>query len=225
MYGSVMNKKFTIVELLVVIAILGVLMSILLPSLRNAREKAKDALCLSNQKQCGALLFQSAAKNNGKVIARAGRGLESFWSSRLKEDGYDTNESYEVYRCPSYVDYDVSFKPFQYTFGINGQGHVGENNTKSLLQHEEDVFWTNGNGSTGQGKLRVITLQGADTPSEFVLLADSYDSITKKQVHTLYSSRVHLRHNRKVNTLFADGHAQAVSHSRIVSFGFNNAHY
>ncbi|MCM8526513.1 MAG: prepilin-type N-terminal cleavage/methylation domain-containing protein [Lentisphaeraceae bacterium] len=49
-------KKFTLIELLVVVAILGILISLLLPSLRGAREKAKIAVCLSNQKQIGTAL-------------------------------------------------------------------------------------------------------------------------------------------------------------------------
>ena len=44
-------KKFTLIELLVVVAIIGILTSILLPSLDTAREKAKSAYCLSNLKQ------------------------------------------------------------------------------------------------------------------------------------------------------------------------------
>ena len=44
-------KKFTLIELLVVISILGILVSILMPSLSEAREKTKIALCKSNMKQ------------------------------------------------------------------------------------------------------------------------------------------------------------------------------
>ncbi|MCH2208096.1 MAG: prepilin-type N-terminal cleavage/methylation domain-containing protein [Lentisphaerales bacterium] len=41
-------KKFTLMELLIVIAIIGILTSILLPSLHKAREKTKSAVCKSN---------------------------------------------------------------------------------------------------------------------------------------------------------------------------------
>ncbi len=48
-----LRAGFTLVELLVVIAITGVLMAVLLPSLREARKNAESAVCKSRERQIG----------------------------------------------------------------------------------------------------------------------------------------------------------------------------
>lgn len=53
MKGTVRQRAFTLIELLVVIAIIAILAAILFPVFAQARDKARQTACLSNQKQIG----------------------------------------------------------------------------------------------------------------------------------------------------------------------------
>ena len=63
-----MNKKFSLIELLVVIAIIGILASLILPSLAQARKTARSSICLNNQKQIYIAELMWADDNEGLII-------------------------------------------------------------------------------------------------------------------------------------------------------------
>lgn len=68
------ERAFTLVELLVVVAVIGLLVSILLPSLAAARESARAAVCASNLRQIAIGWTIYADQNNGAIVpGRTGR--------------------------------------------------------------------------------------------------------------------------------------------------------
>lgn len=62
------KTAFTLLELLVVISIIALLMSILTPSLRKAREHGKRAVCLANLRAIGTALHVYAVGNDDELV-------------------------------------------------------------------------------------------------------------------------------------------------------------
>lgn len=62
------TKAFTLIELLVVIAIIAVLMAMLMPALRLARDQAKALLCVANLRNLSIAWLTYAQDHNGKLV-------------------------------------------------------------------------------------------------------------------------------------------------------------
>jgi len=113
------KKNFTLIELLVVVAIIGILLSLLLPSLGKARETARFGVCRSNLSQHFKLLLVGVKENNGRIprIDNTGNSnnpatgmnhIDHDWYGAQRSIGKMVNpamgmysESYEFLRCPS----------------------------------------------------------------------------------------------------------------------------
>ena len=103
-------KKFTLMELLIVVAIIGILLSLLLPSLSKARLKAKRVLCLNNLKQLNIAQTSYSTSNNGSLaVSSRGTSWSTYsnvslhvWSKEVFDPfkEYYLNDSVEAFICP-----------------------------------------------------------------------------------------------------------------------------
>ena len=112
-------KKFTLIELLVVIAIIGILVTLLLPSLQKAREATRTAVCVSNLKQVnlGMIMYVESSETtlpgpiygmspgaynqNSKTLSKY--TAESLGFDAPDNSSYDDDHVNTMFMCPSFI--------------------------------------------------------------------------------------------------------------------------
>lgn len=106
-----LSRAFALIELLVVIGIIGLLISLLMPTLRLSRQRAQQVQCASQLRQLHAALLMYSNANGGWLPTWSGWHTYPDGSSPEDEPGLSWTEQLascyvkpddRVYNCPSY---------------------------------------------------------------------------------------------------------------------------
>ena len=160
-----MRKAFTLIELLVVIAMIALLLSILMPALRAAKEQAKKTVCTGHIKGLVLAVRMYADDYDGKTHDSPNYGLwDNAWQNPpvVKKYGPNDNMAYwgvayepyaknrKIFRCPSTKRVDdwpengspwglPAQKYFKYcSYGLNG--YITDKKIDFEFKHHSEVI-------------------------------------------------------------------------------------
>jgi prepilin-type N-terminal cleavage/methylation domain-containing protein len=133
---SPVRRAFTLIELLVVIAVIALLVGILLPTLRGARESARTGVCLSNLRQIVIISQTYADSNRGKspalgqpygALPNWGLVVQSYagqaGDAGAGQGGAEMYQNRSVLVCPTVNSFYGG--GMLRTYAVNATGHAG----------------------------------------------------------------------------------------------------
>jgi prepilin-type N-terminal cleavage/methylation domain-containing protein/prepilin-type processing-associated H-X9-DG protein len=186
-------RAFTLIELLVVVSLIVILIALLLPALRNAREAGRSVNCLSNLKQLGLLEHLWAEDMKGYTS-------QGWWfdaASNPYRNLGDYDELKLIQTCP--------YTPELVNLGYGLNWNLTDFPPGGDWGPGDMYFWVRGRFKFDQFKDRTVVLLFTDT-----IEGNPLYNPPGAGWYISYSATVATRHLDRFNGLYADFHAATV---------------
>jgi len=214
------DMRFSLIEMLVVIAIIGILSSMLLPSLLSAQQSALSISCLSKMRHISLGFNMYSSENNNRIPISYDPSNALNWHSYIYpiicEDVKSTDGQWEMASnsqlfCPSddgkYGTKLTTYAMNAYAGTLNWWGfsrNIKLNITKIRNPGTVYLVGEKESGATSGGYYI--------TKTAFINLFSWLDDESTKQ------SRMALRHNMGENFIFFDGHMKYENAANVYDF-------
>ena len=195
------RRGFTLIELLVVIAIIAILAAILFPVFAQAREKARQASCLSNTKQIGTATLMYVQDYDEQMPLSAYLDAGTRTGYHVIDLIFPYAKNADVFKCPSAptaLDFNVLLELAELLLNASGY-HLAEN-VKFISYAPNLGLFSIANFNVAQ--TRYVSMASAPFPAEQPMFYDGYLS-------TSLVLPVEGRHSEMLNAIYLDGHAKS----------------
>jgi prepilin-type N-terminal cleavage/methylation domain-containing protein/prepilin-type processing-associated H-X9-DG protein len=217
-------RAFTLIEVLVVVAIMALLIAILLPSLKRARENSKSVVCLTRLRQVGLAATYYGNANEGYLPplrlpfnVQAGATLVQRPYQFQYLPGQYLKHVYDVAVCPSHdlINAETG-QPQQPYYALNSGKltvHFSYGMNSALPKRGTPVYPDVPSSATTAAfkieRYNPSLLNRIDRPADTIYLFEtaSHHSFNGRS-ELLHFRRDHGGEKTRMNILFADSHAE-----------------
>jgi prepilin-type N-terminal cleavage/methylation domain-containing protein/prepilin-type processing-associated H-X9-DG protein len=237
---SKMGRKrgFTLIELLVVIAVIAILAAMLFPVFAQAREKARQTACLSNQKNIATAMLLYAQDYDEAIIQTfynmpSGTNAKlRLWTTHLQpyiKNGGGNFPAEGVFKCPSF-DQNRLFAGAEaagcnntvvrMVFGLTPfelYAHYGMANPQSQRYgsgtQTAPYFRTPGSGRDPiTRQFTTVSLADVVLPTNTAIISDgaTASASPSRGILSAYGCAASQMHQEGANFVFLDGHARYI---------------